>query len=389
LAQSSRSHHRPIPHLSFTLFIHAIVITIMSSDTKFHHSKSVALGSHSPEPTQGRFSEPCKLIPVAFVSGLIAAEWFIYMYCHCLPLMDSASTYSQGQSHFAGFNLVAVLLLTCYIRSILQHPGSIPDVSEEGDVNWEFVPQDARATHQSTPGLEAAQLETKRLGARRSCKWCNKFKPDRCHHCRVCRMCILKMDHHCPWIYNCVGFNNFKYFFLLVMYAAIACHVIVWTMKHTVVQSLADPMTPFASMFLLLLGEAIAAAMGFVLTAFLGFHISLMFKGMTTIEFCEKSRHPAYKAPSYDLGVLRNIKAVLGDNVLFWLLPVSPPSGDGVTHRRAGEKNRLLLENDVDAHGDSRRKTHERATYATMKPRSGTGAGEAILGEGESNVAGV
>merc|ERR1719329_322861 len=108
---------------------------------------------------------------------------------------------------------------------------------------------------EDTIGLQ----EKKRSGQRRHCKWCLKFKPDRCHHCRVCRMCILKMDHHCPWIYNCVGFNNFKYFFLLVLYAATACHVIFWTMKHTLVQSLADPMTPFASMFLLLLGEAIAA----------------------------------------------------------------------------------------------------------------------------------
>lgn len=47
--------------------------------------------------------------------------------------------------------------------------------------------------------------ETKRVGARRHCKWCEKNKPDRSHHCRQCRRCVLKMDHHCPWIYNCVG----------------------------------------------------------------------------------------------------------------------------------------------------------------------------------------
>lgn len=53
----------------------------------------------------------------------------------------------------------------------------------------------------------------------RICKECNMFKPIRTHHCRQCGVCILKMDHHCNWLVNCMGFKNYKYFLVGLMHA--------------------------------------------------------------------------------------------------------------------------------------------------------------------------
>jgi len=45
------------------------------------------------------------------------------------------------------------------------------------------------------------------------------LKPMRTHHCRICATCVLQYDHHCPWLGQCVGAFNRKFFLNFVFWS--------------------------------------------------------------------------------------------------------------------------------------------------------------------------
>ncbi|PAA67739.1 hypothetical protein BOX15_Mlig022279g1, partial [Macrostomum lignano] len=50
----------------------------------------------------------------------------------------------------------------------------------------------------------------------RLCHTCRAVRPLRSKHCRVCDRCVRDMDHHCPYVRNCVGSGNRQYFAIMV-----------------------------------------------------------------------------------------------------------------------------------------------------------------------------
>jgi len=49
------------------------------------------------------------------------------------------------------------------------------------------------------------------------CFKCSVFKTDNIKHCVICDKCCKEFDHHCLWLDNCIGKNNYN-FFKIILY---------------------------------------------------------------------------------------------------------------------------------------------------------------------------
>ncbi|XP_049801724.1 uncharacterized protein LOC126236448 [Schistocerca nitens] len=94
-----------------------------------------------------------------------------------------------------------------------------------------YVPCNTDAYHRAIQQIAYLDKWRKRAVAsvlQRLCHTCRCLRPLRAKHCRVCGRCVEYFDHHCPFIYNCVGLRNRMWFFLFVMSIAINCSFTIY-----------------------------------------------------------------------------------------------------------------------------------------------------------------
>jgi len=178
------------------------------------------------------------------------------------------------------------------------------------------------------------------------CKKCLLVRPERAHHCKICQKCILKMDHHCPWVANCVGLKNLKYFCLFLFYATCGNSIAFISLLtkifyididakiNEVYGNNADSNIGYSKNknytaldLVLALKDPLICIMGTILAFFMSVSIGFLFsvqllnliKNKTTIELkIYDNKDSPYKHEN----IIDNIKSVLGKNKIFWFIPV-------------------------------------------------------------------
>lgn len=117
------------------------------------------------------------------------------------------------------------------------------------------------------------------------------YKPPRAHHCRQCKRCVLKMDHHCPWVNNCVGHRNYGHFIRFLFMVDIACSYHLWMITKCGFSSIAFNSHPTPLQIgMLVANYATCVPVLIAVGSFSLYHFWCLLVNTTTIEGWEKDK---------------------------------------------------------------------------------------------------
>mmetsp|Transcript_32739 Transcript_32739/g.77584 ORF Transcript_32739/g.77584 Transcript_32739/m.77584 type:complete len:292 (-) Transcript_32739:58-933(-) len=254
-----------------------------------------------------------KLPWIVTVLGIICWTY----YCHVLVMDADLLTSKNGGVVVLGvvdvvcFTTIFVLTVSSYYQILSTSPGYVP------------LPEDVEAGGGQASHAVGVMMQAMSTGPGQDrktfCTKCNVDRPDRAHHCKLCKRCVLKMDHHCPWVGNCVGLRNHKFFALFIWYTTVLAlynivAISIWGAQRSAAEG-SDSLWGNPSWQVVWANVIVSGIFELSLFGFSWYHCWLLSHNMTTLESLNRDK-------SHSLGsIFNNLSFNLGHHPGLWCLP--------------------------------------------------------------------
>ncbi|CAG4959099.1 unnamed protein product [Parnassius apollo] len=205
-----------------------------------------------------------RYIPATFAWTLLLGTTSLFFYFPCQYYLHKHPWVPAYQG------VITFFVLANFTLATFMDPGVIPKAPPDEDREDDF-----RAPLYRSVEINGITVRMK------WCVTCKFYRPPRCSHCSVCNHCIETFDHHCPWVNNCIGRRNYRFFFFFLISLSIHMLSIFGLSLYFVMNNKTlTQIEPIVSMVIM----GIIALLAIPIFGLTGFHMVLVSRGRTTNE---------------------------------------------------------------------------------------------------------
>ncbi|XP_056651447.1 palmitoyltransferase ZDHHC18 isoform X2 [Monodelphis domestica] len=182
--------------------------------------------------------------------------------------------------------ILLFFVLSCLLQTSFTDPGILPRATpSEAAALEKQIDSSGNSTYRPPPRTKEVMINGQMVKLK-YCFTCKMFRPPRTSHCSVCDNCVERFDHHCPWVGNCVGKRNYRFFYAFILslsfltsfiFACVITHLTLRSQGGTLLDTLKE--TPASVLELVICFFSIWSILGLS-----GFHTYLVASNLTTNE---------------------------------------------------------------------------------------------------------